>query len=136
VTEYIEALAPLIERPIGPGDGLPATLIETAERKSGLKIPAALREYYLVAGRLSLNKEHNRLYDPEELRLHEGKLVFMEENQRVVFWGMDEIACEQQDPEVFQANNEVRIVWYAEGLSFSDFIIKMWRWQSGLDPGL
>lgn len=134
--KYAEALAPLIQRPIGRYDGLASATIEAAERELGLKIPAALREYYLAAGRLPLNKEHNRLRDPAELSLLEGKLVFMEENQVVVFWGTDERACDQDDPEVFQANNEVPIVWYSEQISLSDFIIKMWRWQYGLDPGL
>ena len=82
------------------------------------------------------SKEHNRLRDPAELSLLEGKLVFMEENQVVVFWGVDERACDQNDPEVFQASNEEPIVWYSEEISLSDFIIKVWRWQYGLDPGL
>jgi hypothetical protein len=60
----------------------------------------------------------------------------MEENQRVVFWGMDMTQIHQPDPEVFQANNESPMEWFSEEVCFSDFIIKMWRWQYGLGPGL
>jgi hypothetical protein len=60
----------------------------------------------------------------------------MEENQAVVFWGIDLKDLEKPDPMVYQANNESEMVWQSEDLSFSDWIIKMWRWQTGLDPGL
>ena len=128
-------MVPLINRKLNPIDGLRADSITAAERKLKLRIPTALREYYLIAGRLPLNKEHNRLYAPSDLKVNEGKLVFMEENQCVVFWGMDASSLGQDDPEVFQASNASPLVWYSEGLLFSDFIIKMWRWQYGLDPG-
>jgi len=59
----------------------------------------------------------------------------MEENQCVVFWGMDLDVLGQDDPEVLQTNSESPAVWYSEELPFSDWIIKMWRWQRGLEPG-
>ncbi|HET8924424.1 MAG TPA: hypothetical protein VFN26_15680 [Candidatus Acidoferrum sp.] len=133
--KYAAGLAPLIGRELKPNDGLAVGFVAAAERKLKLKIPIALREYYSIAGRLALNKEHNQLYSPGKLRMLEGKLVFMEENQCVVFWGMDKEALGQDDSEVFQANNEIPIVWYSEELPFSDWIIKTWRWQAGLDAG-
>jgi hypothetical protein len=131
--KYLAALAPLLGRKLKSADGLAAGFLSAAERKLKVKIPTALREYYCVAGRLPLNKEHNRLYSPGKLRILEKKLVFMEENQCVVFWGMDTEALDQDDPEVFQTSNEAPVVWYCEELPFSDWIIKMWRWQRGLD---
>lgn len=59
-----------------------------------------------MAGRLSINREHNLLFDPKDLTKFNGKLVFMQENQAVVFWGMDIKALNEFDPEVFQANND------------------------------
>jgi hypothetical protein len=82
--KYGAALALLIGRKLKPTDGLAAGFTMAAERKLSLTIPTALREYYSVAGRLPLDKEHNRLYRPGKLRVLEGKLVFMEENQCVV----------------------------------------------------
>lgn len=133
--KYAAALTALIGRKLKSTDGLAAGFAAAAERKLKLEIPTALREYYSLAGRLPLNKEHNRLYSPGKLRILGGKLVFMEENQCVVFWGMDLKALGQDDPEMFQANNEDLAVWYSEELPFSDWIIKMWRWQRGLEPG-
>ena len=133
--KFRAGLAPLIGRKLKITDGLAPGFATAAQCKLKLMIPTALREYYSVAGRLPLNKEHNRLYSPGRLKVLEGKLVFMEENQCMVFWGMDTAALGQDDPEVFQAHNKSLAVWYSEKLPFSDWIIKMWRWQRGLDPG-
>ena len=134
VEKYSAALVPIIGRELQPTDRL-ASGFEAAEHKHNLKIPAALCDSCLIAGRLPLNKEHNGLHSPEELEILAGKLVFMEENQCVVFWGMDLEVLGQDDPEVFQAKHETPFVGYPEELPFSDFILKMWRWQYGLDPG-
>jgi hypothetical protein len=134
--KYLAALKNLIGRPLTPRDGLSLTQVIACERRLKLKLPAALKSYYELAGKLPINTEHNQLYLPKALRIENGKLVFMEENQAVVFWGIDLNALKKLDPMVFQANNESEIVWYSEDLCFSDWIIKMWRWQAGLDPGV
>lgn len=134
--KYCEALARLIGRPLRPADGLPVRFVIAAERKLKLRMPPALREYYLIAGRLPLNREHNRLYSPGRLRMLRGKLVFMEENQRVVFWGLDREDLRKADPEVFQVKNETSSPWYSEESRFSDWIIKVWNWQRGLSPSM
>ena len=95
-------------------------------------MPAALNDYYRVAGELAINTEHNVLYAPEQLRIENGKLVFMEENQRVVFWGLDLKELKKPDPQVFQANNEAPLKWVPEGKTFSKFLIGMWRWLQGI----
>ena len=125
----------LIERKLTPADGTEAKKIGAAELRLRLKLPPALRAYYEIAGGLELNTRHNRLYAPQDLIVESGKLVFMEENQAVVFWGMDLRSLKQPDPEVFQAANAKELIWYSEELNFSDWIIKMWRWQLGLDAG-
>ncbi len=134
--KYLAALKTLTGRPLTPRDGLPRTQLIPCERRLKLKLPASLKIYYELAGKLPINTEHNQLYSPGELNIENGKLVFMEENQGVVFWGLDFAELKKPDPMVYQANNETEIVWYSEDLCFSDWIIKMWRWQAGLDPGL
>jgi len=134
--KYAKALRELLRREILPSDGLPERIVVAAERRLKIKIPLALKKYYATAGRLSLNTEHNRLYAPGKLKIMGGKLVFMEENQLVVFWGMDRNALKREDPEVCQANNEKPVVWYPGGFPFSDWILRMWRWQRGLGPCL
>ncbi len=134
--QYSAALRELIERELTSADGMDPTLLAACEQRLQLKLPVALREYYLLAGQLPLNQEHNRLYLADDLRIEDGKLLFMEENQYVVFWGMNVPQLQQPDPEVFQAVNASPLEWYSQEVSFSEFIIKMWRWQHGLDPGL
>jgi hypothetical protein len=130
--KYSTELKALIGRSLTKQDGVKRALLATCEKRLKLKLPTALRTYYELAGNLPINKEHNIFYDPKDLTMREGKLVFMEENQAVVFWGMDIKTLNQPDPEVFQAN-ETPVIWYSEELSCSDFIIKAWRWQRGLD---
>ncbi len=63
--------------------------VNRAENRLAIRLPKALRDYYLVAGREKiLNHSFNRLYSPSEWELHSGKLIFMEENQTVVVWGI------------------------------------------------
>jgi hypothetical protein len=126
----------LIDRKPVKADGLSPRTLLAAERRLKLKFPIALTEYYLLAGKLALNREHNRLFAPSALVVRNQKLIFMEENQVVVFWGMDIDDLSRPDPNVFQATREEPLDWHSEGLPFSDFILKMWRWQRGPDPSL
>jgi hypothetical protein len=114
-------------------DALESALLGESEKRLKVKLPGALKICHELAGCLEINTEHNRLYGPKKLTKQNGKLVFMEENQVVVFWGMDIRSLSMLDPEVFQGNNETPIQWSPEGLVFSDFIIRMWRWLKALD---
>jgi len=71
-----------------PRHGYPLRAIEAAEVRLGVNLPAPLREYYLSVGRHKINSAHNRLLPPDALEVSQGRLVFMEENQCVVFWGV------------------------------------------------
>ncbi|MBA4190760.1 MAG: hypothetical protein C0467_22470 [Planctomycetaceae bacterium] len=68
--------------------GFPLRAVEAAEARLGFAIPEALRDYYLSVGRHELNRVHNRLWPPDDLEVHEGRLVFLEENQCVLYWGV------------------------------------------------
>ncbi|MBA4192089.1 MAG: hypothetical protein C0467_29270 [Planctomycetaceae bacterium] len=68
--------------------GFPLRAVESAETRLGFTIPEALRDYYLSVGRHELNRVHNRLWPPDDLEVHDGRLVFLEENQCVLFWGV------------------------------------------------
>jgi hypothetical protein len=131
----LAALKSLIGRPLTPRDGWPSAQVIASERRLKLRLPAALKSYYECAGKLPIHTEHHQLYPPKGLRIESGNLVFMEENQAAVFWGLDLNNLKNPDPTVCQASHESEIVWYSEDLCFSDFIIKMRRSQAGLDPG-
>ncbi len=88
--------------PLKDGDGYTAEEVDAAERRLGLKLPLALREYYLLAGqREDLVAKQNFLVSPDELEIEEGLLEFYCENQGVVHWGVNPDDLHLPDPPVY-----------------------------------
>lgn len=108
--------------------GYPVRTVEAAEAKLGVRLPGPLRDYYLSVGRHPINQVHNRLLKPEDLRIAQGRLVFMEENQWVVFWGVLARST-AADPVVFQTDDLDDGDWYAES-PCSQFLSAMLCWQA------
>src|SRR5262245_11775085 len=87
-------------------DACSAADIGDAERSLAVKLPGSLKEYYLVAGREKrINQFHNRLLPPEKLFIDSERVVFMEENQWVVYWGVPALRDTKPDADVFQGVN-------------------------------
>lgn len=84
-------------------DGYSAQTVRVAESRLGTKLPRALRDYYLLIGRHSLNRVFNQLLPPSRIEISGRHLVFQEENQAVVVWGT-KVSSEADDPAVFVAN--------------------------------
>jgi hypothetical protein len=118
-----------------PRDGVREQRLVRAEKRLGLALPAALRDYYLLAGAAAENREHNLLFAPEELIVEEGRLMFMEENQAVVTWGLPLGPGKRADPTVWQRVNSDRPEWYSEELPFSVFVLENLAWQRGRELG-
>ncbi len=120
-------------------DAIPAAKIASAEKKLGVRLPAALRNYYLVAGRERLlNQIFNRLWTPGEWELHRGKLIFMEENQGAVVWGVTATSATKDDPAVFQSAvvDGEPDKWYQEQRQCSIFLSVMLHWQAAFGGGM
>ena len=114
-------------------DGISKAAINKAEKNIGLTIPRALRDYYLVAGKeKKLNTAFQRLIPPEDWEIHQGKVLFMEENQWVVFWGVGIEDKQAKDPNVFQCARVKRELkqWYDEESTCSQFLVFMLHQQS------
>src|SRR5687767_13325537 len=98
---YNDMVKLILKRELTPEDGVSVDQIEAAEQKLGLRLPQSLREYYRVAGNLDeLNRNHNRLLRFDELEVEDDYLIFMEENQVVVLWGVKTANLSEDDPEV------------------------------------
>src|SRR5215469_1109331 len=79
-------------RPWQPGDGYDEATLQMAETRLGVRLPRALRQFYLAWGRRSdLTKKQQPLLSPDELEFRGDVLFFWDENQSVVLWG---IRCE------------------------------------------
>jgi hypothetical protein len=130
---FIELIVRHLGRRPRRADGATVATVQRCERRLGLTLPVAMREYYLLANRLDqLNKAYNQLLSLGELRVESGHLVFMEENQEVVDWGVPVRRLGEIDPIVFQRANAPRARWYSERLRFSAFLIRMFDWQAGM----
>ena len=97
-------------RPIAPGDGYSEADIEQCERELGHRLPAALREWYLIAGRRrDLWSQQDRLTTPNELfqfGRHENHLVFYAENQGCEVWGVRDSDILLEDPPVYRLKED------------------------------
>jgi hypothetical protein len=116
-------------------DGCASGDIEDAERRFGIKIPVSLNEYYLLSGREKrINQFHNRLLPPEKWFVDSSHLVFMEENQWVVYWGISAAQEPKTDAGVFQGVNlrDKGIEWHAEHDSCFTFLNVMAIWHASL----
>jgi hypothetical protein len=124
---FRELLADIVGRS-APSHGYPSRLIENTESRTGTSLPGPLRDYYLSVGRHKINQAHNRLLPPEELVLSDRKLVFMEENQAVVYWGVSSRTT-SADPVVYQTTELEDGEWVAEA-ACSKFLSTMLCWQA------
>ncbi|WP_460110891.1 SMI1/KNR4 family protein [Streptomyces sp. YKOK-J1] len=88
---------------LGRDDGWTEADIEAAERRLGLRLPAALREAYALFGlRRDLTSNHDVLLGPAELYVDDAKeaLVFRHENQGASSWGILLDSLPDDDPAV------------------------------------
>ncbi|KOV18905.1 hypothetical protein ADK90_19520 [Streptomyces sp. XY413] len=85
-------------------DGWAEADLVAAEERLGVRLPAALREAYLLFGRRrDLTSNHDVLLGPAELHLDGDKeaLVFRHENQGAASWGILLDSLQDDDPAVF-----------------------------------
>jgi hypothetical protein len=126
---YRKRFVELLDDRLADADGLGDEAVAKALRKRRLVVPRALSDYYSVAGRHRINREYNRLYPIGELEWRGDRLVFMEENQWVAFWGIPRSEVARSNPVVWQAPDAEPLEWFAEGYRVSQFLMAMWRWQ-------
>ncbi len=114
-------------------DGFADSDIKLAEQRLEIELPISLKEYYLVAGREKrINQFHDRLLPPEKLFTDSGRLVFMEENQCVVYWGTTADQVVKTDAQVFHGLNchDSGIEWHPEHDSCFTFLTVMAVWHA------
>jgi hypothetical protein len=125
--QFREVLTHIAGR-VTKGDGFPLQALEKCEARLGLQLPQPLRDYYLSVGRNKINSAHNRLRTPDTLEVQQRRLVFMEENQWVVYWGVPTKTA-AADPMVFQSMDPEAGDWTSES-KCSQFLSAMLCWQA------
>ena len=130
---FKQQFASIIQEDIKPQDGYSITELH-AIKKNFSSFPVALQEYYHLVGKHPINKEHNRILEPNEIYYIEDYLVFAEENENVVVWGILKSDLQIEDPMVYQGQEYGgKYSWYSEDFTFSRFIIQMFKWQRGIE---
>jgi hypothetical protein len=125
-------------RNVATEDGTEEARIAEAENALQLRLPVALRQYYRLLGQAdALNTIHNFFHHVEDLRIEDGCLIFMDENQSAVSWGVRLSDMHEEDPIVWQRNNTRLVEWYSEEKPFSALMESMFDWyqKEGLCGG-
>jgi uncharacterized protein (TIGR02996 family) len=120
---YRTAFADL-DRPLKPKDGVPEKRVAEGERRLGVRLPRALRDYYLVAGSHPFNEAHHHLLLPEEWFRASGKVVFLEENQGVWHGGVKVNDRAGDDPPVIGKYEGTSDWWRWPG-KCSEFLVTL-----------
>ncbi|SDI32228.1 hypothetical protein [Chryseobacterium jejuense] len=108
--------------------GFSETEVTTAEQSLNIKFPTVLRDYYLWIGKNeTVNHSHNRLLNPDDIYFTEDRhLVFFEENQGVVQWGIKETDLFLENPSVWGDYDTVEESdWHQETKTLEDFFLFM-----------
>lgn len=116
--------------PLEDGDGYPASELDAAEQRLGLKLPEALRELYRFAGKFietfSVNpyaftalSELNIEDDGEEI------LWLFAETQAIVDWGVRRQDLAQDDPPVYSDNSYASAELLLANKTFSEFVLQV-----------
>ena len=103
----------LLSRDLITEDGMSISEIENVEKKLGCKIPTILKGFYNLVGNLDMFMSAFQDF-PEPYLLGE-KIVFLEENQGVCYWGINKdnvselptvYVCTDIETENFEWNSE------------------------------
>lgn len=118
----------ILDRKIEKKEGYSISEIEKIELQLEISIPKPLKYFYLSIGKIDLFADgFQHFAKPNQLYLKDEKLIFLEENQSVVYWGID-----INNPKiVFQTTNieEEEIDWYEEDILLDKFIELMIYFQ-------
>jgi hypothetical protein len=130
-TKYYRAIYQTFGYPLTERTALAPGGLAAAQRRLGVRAPAALRDYYLVAGReRRFSASLHRVLPPSQWTLNKQRLIFMEENQAVVFWGVSTRNSAAVDPPVSQGINDEPITWAPEHRKCSVFLAVMLHYNA------
>ena len=119
--ELYRSVYAAIGRPLHRKDGFGAA-VRKFRTNFAHTLPRALRDYYAVAAhRSDLHSQYNRLLLPTEMYGANGRAVFSEENECVVWWGYP-IDPAVDDPPVYQCADPDHGYWYREPARLSTFL--------------
>jgi hypothetical protein len=133
---HTETFKAFVQRYLGRewkvADGLSGKVVDRAEARLGIKLPSPLKSFYLTAGAVpELCTIHNIIFEPKDLGFEDGYLIFMDEDQSVVSWGIKKRDLRKADPIIWQRNN-TSDEWYSEKKTLVELLESMFDWYESL----
>ncbi len=127
--EKFRSLVPLyLEDEWQVEDGLSESELDDALAEVGSPIPLVLREFYLALGGCEdLMEAYHYFFDPDELEIEDGYLLFLEDEEEKYVWGIRVDQLEVPDPIVYRRQN-ARGIWKSEEGTFSEYVLDMLSW--------
>jgi len=119
-------------------DLLPTHLAERWQEEDGLSeaelsaelatdVPQALREFYLALGNSELMEAYYYFWDPDELEIEDGYLLFLEDEEELYTWGIKAEQIDVPDPLIWRRSN-AKGNWVCEEGTFSEFVLDYFDW--------
>ncbi len=109
-------------------DGIPEPELDAMLAAHDFRIPLVLREFYLALGGCEdLMEAFHFFWDPDELEIEDGYLLFLEDEDEKFVWGIREDQLDVPDPIVWRRNN-ARGDWQSEEGTLSEYVLDMFEW--------
>ncbi|WP_028279560.1 hypothetical protein [Arthrobacter sp. H5] len=109
-------------------DGLSSSELEDLMEDQIFELPLALRDFYLAVGACEdLMEAFHYFWDPDELEIEDGHLLFLEDAEEKYAWGIRVDQLEVPDPIIWRRNNN-RGSWKSEEGTFSEYVLDMFEW--------
>lgn len=131
-----ETAEKILGRKLETSEGLNPDTIISAEKKLNIEFPQVLKDFYLSVGKIKLFTDAFEFFaQPKQIYIKNNKLIFLEENQAMLSWGIDLGELNRNDNiKVYQSPNvgesEDKVVWYAEALMLRDFLEMIMYYQA------
>lgn len=127
--EKFRALVPTyLEGTWEEADGIAWEDLNIIFAELGLQVPQALAEFLHTLGNCEeLMEAHYYFWDPEELEIEDGYLLFLEDENEEYTWGILAEQADVPDPIVWRRNNLTGL-WVNEEGTFSEFVFDMFDW--------
>ncbi|HET8795117.1 MAG TPA: hypothetical protein VFM62_01950 [Arthrobacter sp.] len=107
-------------------DGIRIPELDGELSRHDFDVPLVLREFLHCVGSSELMEVYNFFWDPDELEIDDGFLLFLEDEEETTVWGFRVEDLDVPDPIVWRRNADGR--WESEEGTFSEFVFDQFEW--------
>ncbi|GAB3191052.1 hypothetical protein [Nesterenkonia suensis] len=102
-----------------------AAALREADLPDDVQLPLVLEEFYRALGRCEeLMEAHHFFFDPDELEVEDGHLLFLEDEDERWVWGIPVDILDVPDPLIRRRSN-AQGHWNDEDATVSEFILDL-----------